>query len=82
MERENIFSVVRSLVAEEVKVDESRITEATTKDELGIESLEMATLLVGLEAEFGITLEDVALGSNPTMGEIVDLVEANIGPAT
>ena len=79
MEREAIFNVLRALVAEETKVDEATITEATTRSEIGLESLEMATLLVELESQFNIQLEEAGLTGDPSMGDIVDLIESNIG---
>ena len=82
MEFENLFEKLQSLVAEVLdgKAEASGITPETTMDQLNLDSLDMATLLVAVEQDFGVELEDVSVGSNPTMRDLVALIQANLDP--
>ncbi|MDP4132650.1 MAG: acyl carrier protein [Bacillota bacterium] len=49
-----ILEKVKKLLAEHLDMDESEITEETTFEDLGIDSLDTVEILMELEEEFGI----------------------------
>ncbi|MGM9653171.1 MAG: acyl carrier protein [Eubacteriales bacterium] len=61
------------MLAEKLECDPSEIKEDTTFADLGIDSLDVAELVMNLEDEFGISLEmDASLN---TVGALVKKVE-------
>ena len=44
-------------------------------DELGADSANLMMLVMDLEAEFNMTVEDEALGTIKTVGDIVDYIQ-------
>jgi acyl carrier protein len=76
---------VVAIVAKKKKLDQSRVTMASTFEELGIDSLDAADLLFAFEDEFKIVVPDDAAHSMKTVGQVVDglrtLVAARPGEA-
>jgi acyl carrier protein len=66
---------VKAVIKEVLRIDESRLTmEAAFKEDLGADSLDLATLLMALETDFkGSISEEEALGMK-TIGQAVDLI--------
>ena len=64
------------MLAEEFNIEESEI-DATSKLEadLGINSLELAELAFRLEDEFGVVIEDDAIPSLITVGDVANYLE-------
>lgn len=61
------------LMAEKLSLDESTITpEASIKDDLGIDSLDLFELIIALEEEFGIEIPQEDVLEINTVQEIVD----------
>jgi acyl carrier protein len=81
MERDAIFEVVRDLAAEKAEIDPGTITVETTQGDLGIDSIIMVDIMMDLEERLGIRMEDLKLPRNPSIGDIVGQIEANIGAA-
>jgi acyl carrier protein len=79
MERDAIFEVVRELAAEKAEVDVNSITAETTQSDLAIDSIIMVDIMMDIEERLGIRMEDLKLPRNPSMGDIVGQIEANIG---
>lgn len=81
MERQEIFEVVRSLVAEKTGADPSTLTPGMTQKDIGLDSIHMVDLMMDAEERLGVRLEIAKLPQNPTLGDVVDVIEANIRPA-
>ena len=47
-------------------------------DDLGADSANLMMLIMDLETEFGLTVEDEALGEIKTVGDIVDYIEKKV----
>lgn len=61
------------LMAEKLSLDESTITpNASIKDDLGIDSLDLFELIIALEEEFGIEIPQEDVLEINTVQEIVD----------
>jgi len=54
----DVFGRIKALVAEQLRVDEEKITLETTFDELDADSLDVVELIMALEDEFGIEIPD------------------------
>lgn len=68
-----ILDKIKDLLAEKVDVDTDTITADTKFDDLGIDSLDIVELLMGIEDEFGVNIEpDESL---KTVGDLINKIE-------
>mgnify|MGYP001073201953 FL=1 len=75
MNREQVFETVKKSILEQLPVDASRVTEnAKMVDDLGADSANLMMLVMDLEAEFDLTVDDDAIGTIRTAGDIVDAI--------
>jgi len=71
----DIADRVKAIVAEQLGVEQSRLTdEAGFIDDLGADSLDTVELVMALEEEFGIEIDDEAAESIVTFGDAVTAV--------
>ena len=74
-----IFEKVAAILAEQLGADASDITEATDIiNDLGADSLDVVTLLLCIEDEFGVTVSLDAGGAYPRIEELLPLVDVLI----
>ena len=75
MDKNQVFETVKKYILDQLTVNEDRITEnASIVDDLGADSANLMMLVMDLEAEFNITVEDDAISSIRTVGDIVDYI--------
>ena len=75
MEKKQVFETVKKYILDQLSVSEDRITEsAAIIDDLGADSANLMMLVMDLEAEFNMTVEDDAISSIRTVGDIVDYI--------
>ena len=78
MNREQIFSLIRAHLADELELDPDRITEATRfKEDLDADSLDLYTLVQELEDSYGVKISDEEAAKILTVGQAVDFVLAS-----
>lgn len=71
-----MFEKVKAIIANELNIDESKITlESSLSEDLGADSLDAVELIMALEDEFGVQVSDDDAQSIRTVGDIVALVE-------
>jgi acyl carrier protein len=76
MERNAIFDKVKKYILMQLPIDDSRVVEsARMVEDLGADSANLMMLIMDLETEFNLTVEDEALGSIKTVGDIVDYIQ-------
>lgn len=76
MERKDIFNRVKKIVADNLSVEESEITEKTSfVEDLGADSLDLVDLVMALEKELGISIDDEKLSELSTVSDVIDLIE-------
>ena len=81
MNREQIFSLIRAHLADELEIDPDRITESTRfKDDLEADSLDLYTLVQELEDSYGVRISDEEAARILTVGQAVDFVLASGAP--
>jgi acyl carrier protein len=82
METSNIEDRVREIVVEVLKVNELNVkSDARFKEDLGADSLDLVTLLMALEQEFGGSISDSDAMGMTTFGKAVALIES-LAPAS
>ncbi|SFE39712.1 acyl carrier protein [Alteribacillus iranensis] len=68
---------VKKIVADRLGVEESEITmEATFKDDLGADSLDVVELVMELEDEFDLEISDEEAEKISTVADVVNYIEA------
>ncbi|MBQ4338875.1 MAG: acyl carrier protein [Clostridia bacterium] len=73
-----VFEKIKKIVTEQLEVDESIITlDASITSDLGADSLDLVDLAMSIEDEFDIELNDDALETIKTVGDMVRFVEDN-----
>jgi acyl carrier protein len=78
MNREQVFSLIRAHLADELEVDPERIQESTRfKDDLEADSLDLYTLVQELEDSYGVKISDEEAAKILTVGQAVEFVLAS-----
>ena len=71
-----MFEKVKNLLMEELRVEEAKITpEAELANDLGVNSLELADLILLCEEKFNLTIDDEDLHKFITVGDVVAYLE-------
>ena len=71
-----MFEDVKKILVEQLRVDESIVTpEASIKEDLGADSLDILQLLMTIEDEHGIVIPDEELATFEKVQDIVDYLE-------
>jgi len=74
-----VFEKVRAILAEQLDIDEDRITEDTDIiEDLGADSLDVVELMMTLEQEFDLMISDEKVSEFRTVGDVVDYIESQI----
>ena len=66
---------VKAIVAEGLGVDAADLTEETTFDSLGADSLDLMDMVMSFEDEFGVEIDTEAIGDLTTIGSVVTYIE-------
>jgi acyl carrier protein len=75
MTRDEVLTLIRSHLADELEIDPSRIDEGTRfKEDLEADSLDLYTLVQELEDTYGVTMSDEQAARVLTVGQAVDFV--------
>lgn len=75
-----VFDKVKEYILMQLPVSEDKVKmEASLVDDLGADSANLMMLIMDLEGEYDLTVEDDALTSIKTVGDIVNYIEAHIG---
>jgi acyl carrier protein len=78
MNREQVFSLIRAHLADELEVDPESIGESTRfKEDLEADSLDLYTLVQELEDTYGVHISDEEAAKILTVGQAVDFVLAS-----
>ncbi len=78
MTREDVFTLIRDHLADELELDPGTVTEATRfKEDLQADSLDLYTLVQELEDSYGVAISDEQAAGILTVGAAVDFVLAS-----
>lgn len=78
MNRDQIMVQVRQLLAEQLTIDPTKITEQSTLDELGADSLDRVEIIMKLEDLFGVEISDDDADRLTSVDSIVAHLERNL----
>ena len=71
-----MFEKIREMIAENLNIDINTITEeASFKEDLGVDSLDLFELVMELEEEFGIEIPSEDLEQLATIGDVAKYIE-------
>lgn len=65
---------LKEIIVDQLGVDGDGITAETTLEDLGADSLDLVELVMTLEDEFDIQIEDDAMESLKTVGDVLDYI--------
>ena len=68
---------VKEIVAEGLDVNAADLTEETTFESLGADSLDLMDMVMNFEDEFGIEIDADSMGTLKTIGDVVDYLTAH-----
>lgn len=71
--KEEIFELVKEVLAKELNVDEVELS-SDWVDDLGLDSLELVETLMGLENKLGVSVTDECAANIKTIENLVDAV--------
>jgi acyl carrier protein len=75
MNRDEVMTLVRGHLAEELEIDESKIEDGTRfKEDLDADSLDLYELVMELEDNYGISVSEEQAAGIKTVGNAVDFV--------
>ncbi len=73
-----LFDTVKSLIAKQLKADESTITRETRLvEDLNADSANVMVMIMDLEDQFGIMVEDDQIMKMKTVGDVVDYIDSH-----
>ena len=77
--REEIIEAVNGALVNEMELDPAELApEKTFFDDLGLDSLDMVDLMIGLQRKFGVSLRDnEEIKKVRTLGDVYDFFEKN-----
>lgn len=73
-----VFDRVKKIVIDRLGVEEAEVTkEASFKDDLGADSLDVVELVMELEDEFDMEISDEDAEKITTVGEVVNYIQSH-----
>lgn len=83
MDREGVLGTLREVAPEILGVEaEAVVEEASFKDDLDADSLDLVELVMALEERFEITIPEEELGEIKTVSQAVDVVVGKLAVGT
>ena len=79
MTGQEIEQSVRTVLVEEFKVDPGTITPEATFKHMGLDSLDMVSLVMSLEDRLGVQIPDDELQGIERLDQALDLLERKVG---
>jgi len=77
LDSQRIQDVIKEFLAERFDIAPERVTEATSIRDVGLDSLMMLEMMLELEDRLGVKLRDLSMPANPTLHDVVALVQRN-----
>lgn len=79
MSKEEIFEKVKVIIVDQLGVDEDKVTmDASFRDDLEADSLDLVELIMAFEEEFGGEISDEEAQKITTVGEAVNYLDSHM----
>ena len=79
METEEIFEKVKTVIVEQLGIDEANVRmESSFLDDLEADSLDIVEFIMALEEEFGLEIPDEDVEKIVTVKDVVEYISENI----
>lgn len=72
-----VFEKVKAIVVEQLGVDEVKVTQETSFEELNADSLDIVELIMALEEAFDLDIPDEQAEKIRTVGDAVSYIKGN-----
>lgn len=73
-----IFEKLTLIVAEKLHIDAATVTQGSTMQDLGADSLDMVEIVMKIEEEFNIQINDADAEKLQTMREVVEYIQTQL----
>jgi acyl carrier protein len=78
-EREEVFNALKEVLVDRLKVEEGSVTEdANLFEDLGLDSIDLTTVVMAVEEKFGIEVSDDELENVTTLKEATELLSGKV----
>lgn len=74
----NIYQSVRELIGAQLEIDEQEISEATTFEELGADSLDLIDVICEIEKEYDVEIAESDFDKIKSVGDLVSKLGEDI----
>ncbi len=75
MDRAEILDRLKRLLKDKYEIDPGSLTGESRQDEIGLDSMTMVDLMLDVETELDFQFPDLTVPPNPSLDEIVQLIE-------
>jgi acyl carrier protein len=74
-----VMETVSKMIANQLKVESRKVTrDARLVEDLGADSANVMVLIMDLEDQFNLQVEDSAITTLKTVGDVVDYIQARV----
>lgn len=74
-----VFDKIKDIIVEQLDVEEDAVTmEASIKEDLGADSLDVVDLVMSIEESFDVEIPDEEVENIKTVGDIVKYIENKV----
>lgn len=73
-----ILNKIRASLIQRFGLEPSQLAADVHLRDLGADSMHMLEIMLDLETELGVSLGDLALPPNPTLGEVAGIISRNL----
>lgn len=80
MARQDVVTALKEVLVDKLQVEADTVTEdANLFDDLGLDSIDLMTVVMAIEERFDIEVPDEELEDVTTIGQAADLLSAKVG---
>ena len=77
MNNTDILTRIRGCWTERFGLESNQLAENARLRDLGVDSIHVLEIMLDLETELGVSLSDLSLPPNPTLGEVAAVIYGN-----